>query len=71
MKKTGILLLMLFVVAVMVNSCKKCYVCKVYKEMVEGMIDFDKTCEEDEVDAIKDTFEVEYPDTLGYYVVCN
>lgn len=35
------------------------------------MIDFGKTCNEAEFQTMEDSIRVEYPDSLGYYVICQ
>ncbi|MBN2683583.1 MAG: hypothetical protein JXR58_13895 [Bacteroidales bacterium] len=69
--KKAILISLLFVIISVLYSCKKCYTCQVRKSGIDKMIDFGKTCNEAEFQTMEDSIRVEYPDSLGYYVICQ
>jgi hypothetical protein len=59
----------IFLVAIALNSCKKCYTCQA--NQFDNRIDFNKECgSEQEKQQMEIEFRKQYPDSL-YFVTCD
>ena len=72
MKKGKIIALLAGFVFILAACGKDCHLCQAYQSFDNRMVDFKEECgSQSEREEMELDFREEYPDSLGYMVICN